>query len=119
MIMSKIVIPFFGTAGSIFNIEASKTALVLTGYAHSSDIAAIDVTPNGMNTSSTPHDTGDGISWFSISQGSTASGDFSLEVAAAEDNDGSTVRSAEVIISDDAGNADDLVITVYQEVKPI
>lgn len=116
--MNKIVIPFFGAGSSVFHIGASKLGLNLTGYANSSDITAVDVTPNGMNTSSIPHDTGDGIHWFSISKGSTATGDFSLEAMALEDNNGTTTREAEIVISDDAGNADDLVIIVHQVIKP-
>lgn len=99
------------------SISAGSTSLSLGGTNGDTVSTAIDVNPDTLATTIALVDTGDGTSWCTLSH-SSATGDFTLTITAASDNDTGSTRSCQVKISDDSGEASDEVITVTQSVKP-
>jgi len=88
------------------------------GYA---DYFGINVNPDNMNWTVTKDDTGDGTAWVSCTP-STGTGDRedpNMMIRSEEENTTGLERSADIRFLDDSGDADDVVITVTQDVNPI
>jgi len=97
-------------ATTTYLIDPTLLVLELDNQGTDSASSSIDVTPDAMNTTATRINTGDGTLWFLITAGSTGTGDFTLTI---ETNGTPTEQlQAAVDISDDAGNADTVRITV-------
>ena len=104
------IIPLFGSATEKHTIVAADGTLQLNDVGADTDSTSVDVTPDTMSTTSVKVDTGDGTDWFKISSGSTATGDFTLEVTLLSYP--TVNKTAKVTISDDAGEAADEDVTV-------
>ena len=76
------------------------------------DSLGINVTPNSMNTTSSKKDTGDGTTWFTITLGVTANGDFtlSIEVFGIPPHEN---KAAQVRIMDDDSSLEELISVNY------
>jgi hypothetical protein len=80
-----------------------------------SDYCAIDVSPDDMDTSIAKVDTSDGTGWGILSTtGDT--GDYSFRVEARENNTTGSLRSMTIRITDDAGEATQVDITLTQQI---
>ena len=75
----------------------------------------LDVTPEDMDWTTVENDTGDGVGWFTR-PGAGTGDDDPFRVAFDENLGGE--RSATITVSDDAGEADDEIITVTQQAAP-
>ena len=93
----------------------SHVPLVLYGFP-SSDNAFINVTPNTMSTTTTLVDTGDNIFWLILDSASAQTGDFNLEISTGKRILSNS--SCEIHISDNAGVATTLKITVNYTYVP-
>ena len=76
------------------------------------DSSSINVTPDTMDTSSTKKDTGDGTTWFAITAGGTANGDFtlSIEVSGIPPREN---KAAQVRVMDDDSGLEELISVTY------
>ena len=96
------------------SIAVSANVLVMDGADESiSDSCTIDVSPNTMTTSLTKIDSGDGTTWADLSTtGDT--GDYSFTLEATSANDTGDTRSMTIRITDDAGEATQVDVTLTQ-----
>jgi len=92
------------------------------------DFFDLDVTPDTMTWTATFTDTGDGTSWVGmfddddndVESPNTGSGDQTNMYAIAEGRpNGPTQRECEVTFSDQAGDAEDITLTVIQAAGPV
>lgn len=74
---------------------------------------AVNVSPDSMTTTSTPSG-----SFFVITSGASATGDFTLAISAKIEND-ATPNDGTITISDNSGIVADVVIAIHQAAKPI
>ena len=95
-------------------IAVDKTAISMTymRYVYS-DYAAINVTPDTIATSITKIDTGNGTTWATITP-TSGTGDYSFRARAASNNNGTLTRSMTLRISDNAGIAASVDVTLIQ-----
>ena len=105
--------------GSTNLIETDKTYItadwIRLAY---SDYCAINVTPDTMSTTITKIDTGDGTSWATVSP-SSGTGDYSFRARTSSANTGSTIRHMTLRISDNAGLAASVDVTLNQSPEMI
>lgn len=114
---------FFKSHVLEYEILTDTTPLVMTWEWKDVDSAEITVT-GAMDTTVTI--TSNPGSFFTMSDDGTNydttdltnTGDFTLYVKAAADND-DTINTGSLTISDDLSNADDLVISVTQQAAPV
>jgi hypothetical protein len=109
-------------------IECSQASIALGYQSGSQDFFDLDVTPNTMEWSASLTDTGDGTAWVGIYDDddndvlspNTGTGDQTSMYAKALGRDnGATPRSCNVTFSDEAGEADDVTITITQAAAPV
>lgn len=78
-----------------------------------SDYCAINVTPDTVSTTLTAIDTGQGTSWATISP-TSGTGDYSFRARMLTKNAGSTDLSMKIRITDNAGLATPVDVTLIQ-----
>jgi hypothetical protein len=83
-----------------------------------SGYCAIDVTPNTMTTSLAKVDSGDGTAWATLSTSGDTS-DYSFRAQADSDNTTGSTRSMTIRITDDAGEATQVDITLTQQIQVV
>lgn len=99
-------------------IDTDKNEIVGGGDRYDyTDYCAIDVTPDSMETSIALVDTGDGTSWCSAPSPNSGTGDYSFRCRMLSDNDTGSPRSCTARITDDAGEATQVDVTVTQQIQ--
>jgi len=108
-------------------IECSHGSIALAYNTGATDTFDLDVTPDTMEWTTTLVDTGDGTGWVSmyddddnnVVDPNTGTGNQTGMYAKAIGRDnGATPRSCDVTFSDEAGEADDVTITITQAAAP-
>lgn len=100
-------------------IETDKVALSIPWQSGEySDYCIINVTPNTITTTITKVDTGDGTGWVGNPLPTGDTGDYNFRFRATSDN-GAFPRSFTARISDNAGVATSVDVTVTQQPQPV
>lgn len=103
-------------------IRISQASFIIGWEWKDKDYFGLDVTPNDMDWTVTIEETGgQGTSWVACSpaSGNGDKADPNIWMNAKEENTTGNDRTANVRFSDDASEAEDVVIEVLQEANPV
>ena len=104
------------------NITISQASFAIGWRWKDGDNFGIEVTPDDMDWTVAIEETGgQGTSWVTCVPltGTGDREDPNMRMTASEENDTGNLRTADVRFSDDASEADDVVIVVTQEANPV
>lgn len=101
------------------SIACSQVGLGVTYEWNNKDYFDLTVDPGTMEWTSTLADTGEGTSWVSINPDACTGSLHNMYANADAPNKEITPRSCEVTFSDDAGEAEDITLTVTQMGAPV
>lgn len=99
-------------AAALIQVDTTVLAMTYMRYVYS-NYCAINVTPDTIATTITKIDTGDGTAWATIVP-TNGTGDYSFRARAMSNNNGTVVRTMTLRISDNAGIAASVDVTLYQ-----
>ena len=108
------------TTAAPITITCSQGALGITWEWNNKDYFDLYITPETMNWTATLNDTGEGTNWVSINPATGTGSKYDPNIYANADapNRDPVPRSCTVTFSDDASEAEDLVLTVTQMANP-